>query len=37
MSNTNDFVIEDGVLKSYIGPGGCGPDNHYEMNLALDL
>ena len=22
MSNANDFVIENGVLKKYVGPGG---------------
>ena len=22
MSNINDFVIENGVLKKYVGPGG---------------
>ena len=23
MSNANDFIIENGVLKKYVGPGGA--------------
>ena len=33
MSNASDFVIENGVLKKYVGPGGdvVIPDNVKEI------
>ena len=36
MSNVNDFVIEDGVLKKYVGSGGdvVIPDGVYEIGRS---
>ena len=30
MSNPNDFVIENGILKKYVGPGGQEPSGKLE-------
>ena len=44
MSNASDFIIENGVLKKYVGPGGdvtvpegvtAIKDNVFEGNLNL--